>query len=333
MPYNSLVDRTDSGALIPEDVSDEIFKGVVEKSAALRLFRHRAMTRAQQRLPVLSLLPTAYFVTGDTGIKQTTEANWTNKYLNAEEIAVIVPIPQNVLDDTAYDLWAEIKPLLEEAIAIALDDAVFFGTNKPASWPTAIIPAAVAAGNQVIAGTSSVDTNEDINQVFGTIESDGYIPNGGFGRMNLRAFFRGSRDAQKGFLWDPAGPANTGVADNEGPPVLQGASVYGVTTYLSRGGFAGFVTGAANYSAVWGDFSQGILGVRKDIEFETFREGVITDGAGLIVYNLIQQDMAALRAVCRFGWQVPNPINRLQQVEANRYPFGVLKQKATTGGE
>jgi len=34
--------------------------------------------------------------------------------------------------------------------------------------------------------------------------------------------------------------------------------------------------------------------------------------------------MVALRAVMRLGWQVPNPINRLQTTEADRYPFAVL---------
>jgi HK97 family phage major capsid protein len=297
----------------------------------LRLFRHRTMTRAQQRVPVLSLFPIAYFVTGDTGYKQTTEVNWASKYLDAEEIAAIVPIPINVIDDTDYDLWAEIKPLLTEAIGVALDDAVFFGTNKPATWPTAVIPAAVAAGNQVIAGTSAVDTAEDINQVLATVEADGFIPSAGFARVQLRAWLRGIRDSQKGFLYPPGGPGNTGLA--EANASLEEANVYTLPTLLSRVGFAGFATGAANYSGVWGDFNQGIVGIRKDISFEIFREGVITDNAGLVQYNLIQQDMAAMRAVARFAFQVPNPINRLQQTEASRYPFGVLRQRATTGGE
>lgn len=73
------------------------------------------MTRAQLRMPVLSGLITANFVTGDTGLKQTSEVAWQNKYINAAELAVIVPIPETVLDDVDYDVWGEIRPRIVEA--------------------------------------------------------------------------------------------------------------------------------------------------------------------------------------------------------------------------
>ena len=110
MPYNSLIDRTDVGALIPEDVSRTIIQGLPAASVALTSFRRATMSRAQQRLPVLSVLPVAYWVDGDTGLKQTTEQNWANKYLDARELAVIVPIPQAVLDDVDFDIWGEVRP-------------------------------------------------------------------------------------------------------------------------------------------------------------------------------------------------------------------------------
>ncbi|NLV74050.1 MAG: hypothetical protein GXY52_05140, partial [Chloroflexi bacterium] len=40
-------------------------------------------------------LPTAYFVDGETGLKQTTKVEWANVMLSAEELAVIVPVPQS----------------------------------------------------------------------------------------------------------------------------------------------------------------------------------------------------------------------------------------------
>ena len=122
MPYNSVVARGSGPTysatpgthpLIPEDVQREIIKGATNKSAALQMFKKRNMGTAQQRMPVLSTKPTAYWVTGDTGLKQTTSISWENLFLNAEEIAVNVPIPINVLEDTSYKLWDEIKPEIE----------------------------------------------------------------------------------------------------------------------------------------------------------------------------------------------------------------------------
>src|SRR5688500_16528119 len=101
MPYNNIVSRAEGQALIPEAVSDAILTNLASQSAALNLFRRIPMSTAQTRMPVLSALPTAYFVSGDTGLKQSTEVNWASKYLNVEELAAIVPIPENVLDDMA----------------------------------------------------------------------------------------------------------------------------------------------------------------------------------------------------------------------------------------
>jgi HK97 family phage major capsid protein len=318
VPYDSQVTRSDSSALIPEDASKDIIKGAVNQSAALQLFKHRRMTRAQTRLPVVSALPTAYFVTGDTGLKQTTEVNWTNKYLDAEELAVIVPIPEKVLDDVDYDLWAEIRPMLEEAIAIALDNAIFFGTNKPSSWPTDIKTAAAAAGNAVTAGTSAVDIADDINNVMGAVESDGYVTNGFWARAQMKATLRGLRDSQKQPIFNtPLGGIQTVRATPE---------LYNERIIFSMAGLSGFVAGSGNVHLITGDWSQGIIGIRQDLTFKKLDQAALFDGSGALVYNLPQQDMIAMRVVARFAWQVPNPINRMQQTEASRYPFGTLIQ-------
>ena len=79
MAYNNLVTRAGVQALIPEQISNEILVNLNTESAALSLFRKVPMSTAQTRMPVLAALPTAYFVSGDTGLKQTTEVDWSEQ--------------------------------------------------------------------------------------------------------------------------------------------------------------------------------------------------------------------------------------------------------------
>ena len=46
----------------------------------------------------------------------------------------------------------------------------------------------------------------------------------------------------------------------------------------------------------------------------------------------MQNDMVALRAVMRLGWEIPNPINSVQKDKTKRCPFAVLKPAAVSAG-
>jgi HK97 family phage major capsid protein len=290
------------------------------------------MKRAQQRIPVLSQLPIAYWVAGasldarDIGMKQTTSLQWDNVYLNAEEMAVIVPIAKNLLDDMDFDFWTEIKPKVTEAFGVALDEAIFFGVNAPATFPTSIVASAAAAGNVILAGASAVDYLDDVNNAMATVEADGFDVTGFWARRQVKAKLRGLRDTTKGMLYYPD------TSPTESPNV---GSLYGEPVIFSNAGLSGFATGAANYSMIGGEWDQSMLAVRDDISMEMFDTGVITDNGSppVIQFNLMQQDMVALRIVARFAWAVPNPVNRQQSTKASRYPFFALQQKAATGGE
>jgi HK97 family phage major capsid protein len=317
MPFNNIISRSGAAALIPEEYSKEIIKRLPQASAAMALFRHVTMSRAQQRLPIMGALPVAYFVNGDTGLKQTTEAAWSNKYLNAEEIACIVPIPETVLDDAAFDIWAETTPFIIEAVGRALDAAVYFGTNKPASWPVSIAKEAETKGNIVKRGTAATAKDpgvvmSDISNLFALLEAEGFDVNGIIAHRRYKGLLRSAR----GTTGEQLGAMDPGTEVEPSPGGLYGVPV----TYPLRGLWP--VAAEKAPEMIVGDFTQGILGVRQDLTWKVLDQAVLTDETGKIVYNLAQQDMVGLRVVARFGWEVANVPQ--PEASANAYPFGVL---------
>lgn len=315
-----LIDRSGASALMPEDVAKEIIQGVPESSAVLSLFKRLPnMTRAQQRMPVLSLFPSAYFVNGDIGQKKTTNVAWGNKYLNVEEIAAIVPISEAMLDDAGYDIWSEVKPRLLEAIGKVIDGAVLIGENAPASWPKGLVPDAIAAGNAVAIGTGT-DIYDDImgeGGVLSLVENDGFSITGHIGAMTMKAKLRGLRSATEKlpiFVRDMQ--AKTGYT-------LDGEQIF-----FPRNDDLN----SAGVLLISGDFQNAVYSIRQDVTYKILTEATLYNTDGITPkYRLAEQDMVALRVVMRLAWQVPNPVNLLQSDESLRYPFAVLTGAGISG--
>lgn len=318
----ALITRSNADALIPVEQSREILANVPQKSKLLQLMKRLPnMSAAQRTLPVLNALPTAYFVDGADengvpGIKQTSKLEWGKLTLTAEELAVIIPIPEAVLDDASYDIWGEIKPQIEEAFAVAIDKAILFGTNKPTSWASAIVPTAITAGNYIEIGTNT-DVAGDIigeNGVMDLVSQDGYRVNGFLAAASMEAKLRDLRTTDHGLLYTPA-------LTSAEPDSLLGRSIQ----YDNQGIFGDTAL------LVGGDFSKAVYAIRQDLTYKVLDQAVIQDPTdGSIVYNLAQNDMVALRCVMRLGFQVANPINRANGTAATRYPFAVLTPESGT---
>ena len=314
MAFNNVTGRADVGGLIPVEYSNELLSLSIEASVVLSLGRKlRNMTRYEEKLPVLSALATAFFPGGDTELVQTSEINWEDVMITAEDLAVLVPVPKNVLNDASIPIWEAVQPDLATAIGAAVDGAQLYGTNKPSTWPSALITAATAASHVVEKG-SGTDLYEELlaeSGVFALVETDGFGVTGAVGHLSMKGALRGCRDSngQPVFNRDPAIP---------GQYILDGVPIY----FPTNG------AGNAAYPLVVGDWSQLVYSLREDMEFEVFTEGVIQDAAGTIVYNLMQQRMAAIMVTMRLGTAVPNPANRVNTNSATRYPFAVLTDLA-----
>jgi len=325
MPYNSIISRTDKAALIGVDISREIFQSIPQQSAVLQLARRLPdMSTAQRRLPVMSALATAYFVTGDTGLKKTTEVNWESKYIDAEELAVIVPIPEAVIDDQMYDIWSEIRPSIAEAFGKAIDEAVLFGSNIPATWTVNLGGAGLTAvcntaGHRLsLAGYVDLyeallgETGAGVDGTIMMIEADGFMNNGYISTLGLRGMLRNLRDTDGNLIFKSTVQEGTQY------------SVDGEPMYFPTNGCWGVA--ANDELAFMGDWTKLVYAFRQDLTYKVLDQAVIQDAQGAIVYNLAQQDMVALRCVMRLGFALPNPINRLDATAATRCAFSVLTE-------
>ena len=310
------IDRSALSGLIPEPITRDIMQGAIAESAVLRMGRRLAnMSSKTQTINVLDALPSAYFVNGeatDSGagdaFKQTTKMAWDKKKIYAEEIAVIVPIPEAVLDDSDYDIWGEVRPRLTEAFGKVIDAAILFGTNKPTTWRDSVVSSAIAAGNGVPIGTSVFDDIMGEGGLIAKVELDGFNPNGVMAAIQMRGKLRGLKDTtgQPIFKSDMQGSTRYG---------LDGMDMY----FPMNGAFD-----PAQAQMIVGDWSQLVYAIRQDMTFKIFTEGVIQDPTTkAITYNLMQNDMVALRAVMRLGWEIANPVNAYNVDKANPFPFSV----------
>ena len=321
--------ESDAWPLIPEEVSREVINGVAEGSSTLKLFRRLPnMSSRTMRLPVLNALGSAEF-TGTTtndnlvagadsvssgsvanegipGLKATHQFEWDKVFVVAEPLAIILPIGEDVLEDSAYPIWDEVRPRIIEAFGQKIDSAVIWGQGRPTTWPSGIVPTAINRGFSYAEGTGA-DLGEDTSELMGLLEAVGYDPSGWILDPTVKKDLRNLRDNVGKALYYP------GLVGGEP------ASLYGIPlSYVKN---ATFLPQTARF--IVGDMDKAVYSIRSDMRFKIFTEGVITDSDGKVIMNLMQNDMVALRVVMRMGWAIPNPIHALAS-RATRYPFAVM---------
>ena len=308
----AIISRENAEAIIKQQIVETVFQDLPKTSTFMSLAKKLPnMTSNQTRMRVLDVLPMAYWVNGDTGFKQTSEQAWDNVYINAAELAVIVPIPEAVLNDAEFDIFGEVTPRVTESMGNLVDKAVIFGINRPAEWQSDIITRARQAGNNVavVNGRDAYDLILGEGGVFSKVEEQGCNVTGVIAGLGMKSTLRGLRS-------------------NDGVPIFS-TSVQGATQYALDGSPMYFPANGAFDSSVAqliaGDFSQAVYAIRQDITVKILDQGVIQNPTTKeITYNLAQQDMVALRVVFRMGWAMPNPATRLDS-DRTGCPFAYLE--------
>lgn len=322
MAYNDIISRGNNTAIeIPEQVSREVIQSATGSSVIMNLARRVTLSSKSYRQPVLSVLPDAYWVNGDTGLKQTTKVQWEDISLTAEPLAVLVVVPDEFIDDAMIPIWSEVRPLIAEAFGRKIDNAALWGVNKPATWSQSVYQHAAAAGNFVeigqnkgmVVGTSGSDLAVDVASMGLQLANDGF---------QLRGFA-----AQPGFNW-----RLVGMRDTAGQPIytnLVGENrqgLYGVPFVESNNG-----AWDNEVKLIGGEWNNAIVGVRQDMTFTMHTDAIISDEAGNVVFNAMQQDSKIMRVVMRVGFAVANPLTNQNTVKSSRSPFSLLVDDNSVG--
>lgn len=299
-----------SSLILPDEVSETLLRGAAEKSLIQSIAATRPMTANTLKLTEAEVTGANVFWIGE-GNRKTTDApamtslTWT---MDAAEIAVIIPIDENVYNDANVDLFDLYQDSIETAIARKLDKAALFGqADWPNAWdsPTGPVDGSIREIAKTAGGIFAEDaspTDDELLELFtGTglvakdgalsyIEESGYEPSSILARSVFKARLRNMKDADGRYIFGNA--VEAGV-----PNTLFGLPATFVPTLGDR-------MPAAKASIMFGDFSQVMLGTRQGIQYKVFDQGVITDGAGNVTYSLMENDMIALRVTARYGFKV-----------------------------
>jgi HK97 family phage major capsid protein len=298
----------DFSGVIPPEYSTQIIEEAVLQSAALQLANLMPMGTSISVLPIPQTLPTASWVTAAGGRKGWTDLALDTKSLQAEEVAAVTAIPDQDLEDSSINLWGWVRPRLAEAIARALDAAVFWGTAAPASFPVGGVNAVATPV------AAAVDAVETINQAMADVEAQGLNVNGHAADLVVRSVLRGVR-ANTGELL-----LGTQQAGDSVIPTLYGVPISYVTFSQSGGTYADYFAGA------WENL---IIGVRQDIRYAMDPSAVIADDTGKVLISGFQDNTTPLKVWARFGCAIISPVTVRKPTGAVPFSKASLKLKVT----
>lgn len=275
------ISRTEVSTIIQEAYSNTLLQAAVASSSVLTAFPTVNLGTKLTHLPVLATLPEASWVaesaSDSSGVKPTTEVNWTDLTMVVEELACIVPVHENVLADATAPILEEVTRRAGEAIGKKLDQAIIFGVSKPASWTSNALYPAASAASQTITYTSGNANSSDL--VGGVNQASRAVAAAGFQPDTLLAPLTFRYDVEN-------------VRNSLGDPVWRDESFGGYNTVLNRNG----AWTGAGVQAIVADSSRVRIGVRQDITVK------FLDQATVGSINLAERDMVALRFKARYAY-------------------------------
>jgi len=287
-------DDAQAGLLIPPELMAEVLRIKEEQfGLARRDFRYLPFSGPGNSRTIPSLGTSVnVFWTGEGVKKTSTQPKFNLITQTLKKLAAIVPMTEEILEDSAINLTSLIAELFAEATAKEEDIQFFAGTGSP--WTGILNNGDVGQVTQASGGVDDITADDLLDLVD---ETPTGALNGAKYYMHRTVFskIRKLKDSQGNYIYQRPSGDQPGTIWNY-PYELSDAFPTAADVETDD---AYVLFGNLKNAAVFGD--------KQQLRVKLLDQATVTDTDGTTVINLAEQDMVALRVVERVGYVLALP--------------------------
>lgn len=278
------------GYLIPTELMTEVLR-IAEKQygKARQYFRYLPFTGPgnERRIPALAS-SVAVSWTDEGGQKQSTAPTFDVVTQTLKKLAAIVPMTDEIIEDSQINLTALVAELFAEAVAKEEDAQFFNGTGAP--WTGILNNGDVNSVYTAANAATSTTADELLAMIDAT--PTGALDGAAF--FMHRSMFSVLRKLKSG----GTGEYLVSTPTSDGP-----ASIWGYPIVLSDSFPTSATSGIGLPIALFGNLGVcAVFGDKQQLRVKLLDQATVNNSANTGSLNLAQQDMTAIRIVERVGY-------------------------------
>lgn len=289
--YGNTATDADGGYLVPDPEFDTtVYDNLPKYGVAFQYADVRQTTK--NAVKVMSLdSGLEFYATDEAGVKTSAKLAFSQKTVDLQKYAVIVPATDELSEDSAVDFWNLVTKELSRAYAKKADQIVFTDATTGITNTSGVI-------TEPVSGAGTTITWDDLLTAEGAGEDDNDSSNSRW-FMRKETWFRLAQTK-----YDGGGGAGTGgyyFQPNPNTPTTPWGTPVTFTRVLPKSS----EVGANDAFAVYGDLANYILYNKKGMQLKVLTEATVKETDGTTDFNLATQDGTAMRAVVRMLGVLP----------------------------
>lgn len=288
-------DDAQAGLLVPEELRAEVLRiaedqyGIARREMFYLPFSGPGNTR---KIPALGT-SVSVFWTGETAKKTSTQPKFSIVEQTLKKLAAIVPMSEEILEDSAINLTQLVGALFAEAVAKEEDLQFFAGTGSP--WTGILNNGSVNVVHQEVAGGITKLSADDLLSMIDATPAGALNGAKFYMHRTVLSVIRKLKDTNKQYIF-------------QNPGGSQPATIWNYPFELVEAMPKASDVEIGDPYIIFGNLKQGcVFGDKQQLRVKLLEEATITDTDGQTEINLAEQDMVALRIVERVGYVVALP--------------------------